>query len=373
LLTAFHRTKLERPALDANTLHEVFVKYGGEYGVSARQGFLLAHIEEERISWERMLPGLLTDFSDIEIFKNNVWGNAFNHTTDAVLKASSQIITIHPIGDSRTPQVVPVSRHITLHLYKTVLESRYRKFWDLFNHFWSVSLAHSPAGWLWEAHVVNRALRGGGTLALQPLDGSRDELSMDLPFSQVIIFGNCQDLSKEMANAIPGMTAGSAILFIPAAMNQVTFTFSVSAQGKVKSYQSTIAPEHDAKAQRLDFIWDALVMAGLRYLLPTKRRKWQIVFVVPRRVSHHWTKSQSIDFGTLAPHCMWGDYLKQSVMILDDDGKGEEVEPMAADHWHKRTQVISGIEEEQSNPPSKRAKATKKEKLKATYIFQDDM
>jgi hypothetical protein len=149
------------------------------------------------------------------------------------------------------------------------------------------------------------------TIPLKPLPQSSSTSSVtansvSLPFHDVKTYGDGRNLVRQLAEVIPSLVPGRRVLFVPGAPNQATFdAFSVSTDG-IEPYQATSAKEdHDIKSKGCDFLWDALVQArdsvgkehhdAFQRLFPSKKARWRIVFVVPKRSS--WVKLQNMDFG----------------------------------------------------------------------------
>jgi hypothetical protein len=327
LLIGFYRTKFQHTAFQSATLADVFIKYGGSrYGGSAHHGYILAGYAMELSHWEQAIPRLLKDIPNVNTFANYIQ-TGIAHTSERILKDSSQLISICP-DDKRMPEIVLVSKHIAFILYKAVLSLDYQKFWKYFNQFWRISQSHGAAGWLWEAHAIHRVLCGSDDPLSHPLraltQAHTGSLVVELPFRDVQEHGNAEDLAKHLARIVPSMHDGSNYLFIPGAKNQATF--SISAGQNVSLFQiTTTRGTHSVKATGLDFLWDAVSEAKelttsplVASLLPTTARKWRLIFVVPRRIAHHWKKPQDIDFGGVKQKRAWNDYIEQSVMVLED-------------------------------------------------------
>jgi hypothetical protein len=253
--------------------------------------------------------------------------------SEAVVKASSQLITFYPC-ENRQPRIAPVSKHIALHLFDVLLADDARQFWKSFNLFWNVPQSRNTAGWLWEAHVLKSIFSDPKkrTIPFKPLptsSASSISASVSLPFSDVRTYGNVHDLARQLAEVIPSLLPGHHVLFVPGASNQATFdAFSLSTAG-IEPYQVTAAENnHGLKAKGLDFLWDALFEAQklmgeehhdtCQRLFPSKKARWQIVFVVPRRVQDSFVKLQKIEFGGAKAKRKWEDYLLQYVMVLPD-------------------------------------------------------
>jgi hypothetical protein len=310
----------------------VFVKYGK----SARHCLKLARDQTAITAWEKNIPPLLMSIPDPGSFQAQLAGGGVSINSDQVLKASSQIITVVPEEDRR-PQVDLVSKYISSRLYDIVLQSDAKKFWDYFNQFSSVEKSRTSAGWLWESHVLRRELSKGRkrTVPLQRLpvtESGPRSVAIYLPFSEVIIYGNQENLAQHLALVIPSLAPGTCALFIPGAQNQATFdALSISADGAVKVYQPTVGKTHSVKSSGLDFLWDALVRAKdlveersrpkFEQLMPNKTRTWQVIFIIPEGVRHHWQRSQSIDFRGIKPKRQWKKYLEQFVMVLKETGR----------------------------------------------------
>jgi hypothetical protein len=267
---------------------------------------------------------------------------SLSHPFNETLNVSSQLISICPDGNRR-PVVMLVSKHIALLLYEVVLRHDYQKFWQYFNQFWQVSRSHGAAGWLWEAHAIHRVLGGSDASESHSLialtQPHSDPLPVELPFRKIRHYGDVKSLARLLAEIVPSLRKGDSCLFVPGASNQTTSdAFAVSAALDVSLFQAAVAEDgkHSLKVKGFDFIWDAVAEATkltesalLRSLLPTKAQKWALIFVVPQRVSCHWIRPQSIDFGGVQPKRAWDDYIEQYdnieqyVMALDDNGSTE--------------------------------------------------
>jgi hypothetical protein len=325
------RTHIESPALDAKALHRVFTLYGP----SARLCYKLAKNEAKEKSWNKTIQSQLYNIPEPRTTQAAISGGSLNAQSEALIKASSQLITIYPDQD-RQPRVALVSKHIAFQFFEVVFARDAMKFWQFFDQFWSVPQSRATAGWLWEAHVLRATFtdRKERTIHLKPLPTSSSTSSftansVSLPFSYVRTYGDGQDLARQLAGIIPSLLSGHRVLFVPGAPNQATFdAFSVSAAG-IEAYQVTSAKgTHDLKSKGFDFLWDALVGAQnlvegeyhnvVWRLFPSKKARWRIVFVVPKRVQDSWVKLQTVDFGGVTPKRKWGDYLLQYVMVLAD-------------------------------------------------------
>jgi hypothetical protein len=231
-------------------LADVFIKYGGSrYGVSARHGYKLAGDTVELSLWEQMIPQALKDIPDVATFAKDIQGVGISLTSPRIGHLSSQLISVCP-GSNRQPEVMLVSKHITLNLYDVVLRHDYQKFWQYFNQFWGVSQSHGAAGWLWEAHAICHVLHGSYASAsyslltlTQPHSGS---LVVELPFCKSQEHGNVESLAQHLAEIVPSFHEGSNCLFIPGAKNHATSdAFSVSASSNVSLFQATIVEDGD--------------------------------------------------------------------------------------------------------------------------------
>jgi hypothetical protein len=329
------RTVLESPALDGKILQDVFVKYGK----SARHCYKLAGEPDEMIAWENSIPRGLRSIPEPSAFLGFLRGVGVDHNSDAVLKASSQLLTISP-DTNRRPHVNLVSRHVGGHLFETIIQHDAARFWDYFNQFDSVPQSRGSGGWLWELHVLKRELSGviERRIPLKHLPPSPSRcVNIDLPFSSVKIFGSLEDLAQDLARMIPKLLPGERVLFMPAVGNQATFdAFTISAEGLVAHYQVTSRGNHPFSPRGLDFLWDVLLRVKqllhedhhprINKLFPTKRRKWRLIFVIPQRRASRWKNPQSIDSKGVKLKRKWGDYLAQFVMVLKDvNEEGEKV------------------------------------------------
>ena len=131
-LTDSHRTLLESPVDDA-TLRDVFIKYGR----SASHCYKLATNPLERDAWEHSIPIALRNIPDPATFSINLAGHNVDARSDAIIEASSQLITIFP-DKHRMPRVDLVSKHVAMHLYAIIEDHNEEDFWKYFNQFWSV-------------------------------------------------------------------------------------------------------------------------------------------------------------------------------------------------------------------------------------------
>ena len=339
LLIRFYRTKFQSTSkpLDSTILADVFVKYGASrYGASARQGYLLAGDAAELSRWENSIPRKLKDIPDVDSFVNDIEGAEIDYTSQKILNVSSHLVSIYPDSE-RMPEIVLVSKYIAVILYDTVLKLDHQMFWRYFNQFWRVPQSHGAAGWLWEAHAIHHVLHGSDDpwshtlLALtKPHTGS---LVVELPFRDLRSHGDAEDLANRLVANVP---SGRNCLFTPGAKNQATFdAFSISDTQNVSLFQITIARgKHSIKAAGLDFLWNTVSRAkslashpsSIELLTPTHKRKWRLIFVVPRRVAHDWTTCQVIDFGGVQPKRAWNDYIEQFVMVLGDGHSAESDE-----------------------------------------------
>jgi hypothetical protein len=318
---------------DWETLRKIYRLYGG----SARHCFLLTRSSVEVTSWENSIGGSLKDIPELESVKNALRdGNTEINKTLAELP--SQLITILP-DEHRQPVISLVSRHIATHFHAALLINDVVKFWTYFKQFSSHPQSRSPAGWLWQTHVL-KLLRSENheSFASEPLIYSppvppskkaRLQREIKLPFDIVEDFGDVKSLARLLADVLISSQSFNAIL-IPAADNNDTFdAFSISNDGVVL-YQATIRDgTHDVKATGLDFIWDAMNVA--RQLLHGKSQaikaldslypkcgQWSLVFVVPTRVGDCWKRAQNIDFGGKRKKRAWHKYLEQFVVVIND-------------------------------------------------------
>ena len=316
------------PPLEALTLRNIFVKYGG----SARHCYNLAKRPDKVTEWEEQIPDLLTRMPDIAIFEGYIAGNTLHNRVESAIKASSLLITIVP-NQTRQPCVTLVSRHIAEHFFRAVLMHNHESFWNYFNQFSSEPESRTPAGWLWELYAIRMALSTQGTHTtsidlyhLSPIESSQPPTKkirpnpIELPFSDVIDHGDQKALGEQLSTAIPSLSPTKSTLYRPGARNQVTF--SITGDNQVTLYQATIRESHVIKAKGLDFIWDGLKLAesqgmsAANKLLPSPARKWHLVFLIPKEAEKHWKTAQSIDFGGMKPKRQWGQYVEQFVGVL---------------------------------------------------------
>ena len=326
----------------------MFIKYGR----SARHLYKLTREPQALDEWETAIPTLLRDIPNIETYASLLVGGQADAKSDATLKASSQLITMYP-SIHRQPRITLVTKYIANHLYQVVLKCNREKFWSYFNQFWSVSRTHTSAGWLWDCHVKKELSDGQKRsiplvhLPITQTPPSAEQL-IDLPFSMVQTHGDQEDLAITLSEISPALAAGGPSLFIAGASNQATFD-SFSIQPGVDLHQHTIDENHSVKAKGLDFIWDSLVRAQelcppyrqeIASLKPTKTKKWRVIFVIPRRISHLWKTPRPIDYAGLKPKRAWDDYIDQFVMVLDDDGDddGVAIRPLRERGMEKESQ-----------------------------------
>jgi hypothetical protein len=313
-------------------LWELYIRYGG----SAGHCFRLARYPAYATMWERRIGTSFATIPNLDsVLKALQDGNTDTNTVLADLP--SQLITILP-DEHRQPVISLVSRHAANHFYAAVLADNAVKFWTYFKQFSSHPLSRSPAGWLWQAHVLkllksaNDESHPWKPLISSPPVPSRKKVRLQprnttLPFDTVVVFGDVKSLAKMLVEVLNSSESFNAVFILD---NNNTFdAFSISSGGVV-IYQASITDgTHDAKATGLDLIWDAMNIAkkllegntqaiqALNTLYP-KHGKWLLVFVVPTRVRDSWKRAQNIDFGGKRRKRAWHKYIEQFVMVLDD-------------------------------------------------------
>jgi hypothetical protein len=50
--------------------------------------------------------------------------------------------------------------------------------------------------------------------------------------------------------------------------------------------------------------------------MPSSRRKWRLVFLIPEQFEGHWNNTQDIDFGDIKPKHQWVEHVEQFVAVL---------------------------------------------------------
>jgi hypothetical protein len=174
---------------------------------------------------------------------------------------------------------------------------------------------------MWKCWVVRAELQSKKdrviTMKRLSKEATGELEQVQLPFERRFEFGDKETLMERLLDFADTPTWGSIFIKSGYWTRESFDALSISLDGTLTIFQSTIGKEYTVEASALDFILNAISEARkhavteasisiLNDLFPSTMRKWRLVFCVPERVEDDWKHPMAIGMDQVQDNkCSW--------------------------------------------------------------------